>query len=71
MKKYLRMPEAAEILGVSERAAWQRLYRGQLPHRRWGRRVMIDRDELEAFIRALPGTTVEEAINPFIPEKGY
>jgi hypothetical protein len=32
---------------------------------------MIDRDELEAFIRALPGTTVEEAINAFIPEKGY
>lgn len=62
MKNYLTVPEAAARLGISERAAWQRIYRGQLPHRRWGRRVIIPQDELEEFIKALPGCSVEEAL---------
>jgi excisionase family DNA binding protein len=60
--KYLKVPEAATMLGISEKAAWQRLYRGELPHRRWGRRVLIPMDELEKFLAALPGTTAEEAV---------
>ena len=62
MKKNLTVPEAAERLGISERATWQRIYRGQLPHRRWGRRVIIPQDELEEFIKELPGCSVEEAL---------
>lgn len=62
MKKYLTVPEVAARLGISERAAWQRIYRGQLPHRRWGRRVMIPQDELEQFLNQLPGCSVEEAL---------
>lgn len=61
MKKHLTVPEAAETLGITERAAWQRLYRGQLPHRRWGRRVLIPLAELERFIEQLPGCTAEDA----------
>ncbi|WP_034421932.1 helix-turn-helix domain-containing protein [Candidatus Entotheonella palauensis] len=61
--KNLTVPEAAARLGISERAAWQRIYRGQLPHRRWGRRVIIPLDDLEAFIKALPGCSVEEALD--------
>ena len=62
MKKLLTIPEVAARLGISERATWQRIYRGQLPHRRWGRRVMILADELEEFLKALPGCSVEEAL---------
>ena len=62
MKKNLTVPEAAARLGISERATWQRIYRGQLPHRRWGRRVIIPQDELETFIKELPGCSVEEAL---------
>jgi hypothetical protein len=38
-----------------------RVYRQQIPHRRWGKKVVILRDELEAFLHALPGVTVEQA----------
>ena len=62
MKKYLTVPESATRLGISERAAWQRIYRGQLPHRRWGRRVIIPLDELERFLEQLPGCSVQEAL---------
>lgn len=62
MTKYLKIPEVATFLGISEKAAWQRLYRGELPHKRWGRRVLISMDELEKFLAALPGTTADEAV---------
>jgi excisionase family DNA binding protein len=60
-KKALTVPETATVLGITERAAWQRIYRKQLPHRRWGRRVLIPTDELEEFLKALPGISAEEA----------
>ena len=60
--KFLKVPEAAKLLGISERAAWKRLYRGELPYRRWGKRVLIPVAELEAFMAALPGKSAEEAL---------
>lgn len=63
MKKTLSVPEVAEELGISERAVWQRIYRNQLPHRRWGRRVFILAAELEEFLAALPGATMEKALD--------
>lgn len=61
MTKYLKIPEAAKLLGISDKAAWRRLYRLELPHRCWGRRVLISVEELERFIAALPGKTAQEA----------
>lgn len=61
MKKYLTVPEVAEELGKTIRAIWQDIYRGKIPHRRWGRRVLIPREDLEQFLKALPGATAEEA----------
>lgn len=62
MKKYLTIPQVAELLNISERAAWQRLYRGQLPYRRWGRRVLVPLAELERFMEQLPGRSADEAL---------
>jgi len=61
MQKLLSVKEAATILSITERAAWLRIYRNQLPHRRWGRKVIISLSELQKFIDALPGPTAEEA----------
>ncbi len=61
MKRFLTIPEAAQELGITERAAWQRVYRGQIPYRRWGRKVVVPVDELDSFIKNLPGTSAEEA----------
>jgi excisionase family DNA binding protein len=63
MKKYLTVPEAAEVIGITERAAWQRIYRGQLPHRRWRRRVLVPLDELERFLEQLPGCSADQALH--------
>ena len=62
MKKYLTIAEAAEPLGLSEKALRQRIFRGQIPYRKLGKRVLIPVDELEKFLTALPGTTADEAV---------
>ena len=62
MKKYLTISEAAEPLGLSEKALRQRIFRGQIPYRKLGRRVLIPADELEKFLTALPGKTADEAV---------
>jgi excisionase family DNA binding protein len=62
MKRVLTVPEAAAELGITARAVWQRVYRGQLPHHRNGRRVYLLQDELDRFLKESPGTTVEEAL---------
>jgi len=71
MSKYIKVPEAAAVLGISEKAAWQRLYRGELPCKRWGRRVLISMEELEKFLAALPGTTAEQAVATVEEGRGW
>ena len=61
-KKTLTVSEAAEALGITERAAWQRIYRGMLPHRRWGKRVVVLEEELYQFLKNLPGPTIDDVI---------
>ena len=61
-KKLLSVKEGAVELGITERAAWQQIYRNKLPHRRWGGKVVIVASELEKFIAALPGLSAEEAL---------
>ena len=62
MRAYITIAEAAPALGLTEKAVRQRIFRGQLPHRKLGRRVLIPADELEKFLAALPGTTAAEAV---------
>ena len=38
--------EAARLLGISEPAIRARIFRGQLPVQRWGRRVLVPHDAL-------------------------
>ena len=61
-KQTLTVAEAAMELSLTPHALWQQLYRGRFPHRRWGKKVVILRDEMEAFLHSLPGKTVKEAI---------
>lgn len=61
MKKLLSVREAAAELSITEKAAWQRIYRQELLHRRWGGKVVVMASELEKFIANLPGLSAEEA----------
>jgi len=60
--KYLRVSEIAQLLGITQKAVRQRIARGELPYRRWGRRVLIPAQELDRFLAALPGRTADEAV---------
>lgn len=58
----LTVPQAAKIIGKTERAVWLDIYRHRLPHRRQSGKVIILRDELEMFLKALNGVSIEEAL---------
>jgi excisionase family DNA binding protein len=61
VKKFLKVSEVAEMLGITQKATRHRIARGELPHRRWGKRVLIPAQELDAFLQALPGCNAKEA----------
>jgi excisionase family DNA binding protein len=69
--KYLRVSEAAPILGITQKAVRQRIARGELPYRRWGRRVLIPWQELERFLATLPGRTADEAVAAVEEGRGW
>lgn len=49
-KQYLSMKEAAILLGVHERTIMNMKNNGTLTSKKIGRRIIIDRDDLQAFI---------------------
>ena len=60
--KNLTVKETADRLGISERAVRQRINRKQLPFKRMNRRVFVPENDLNRFLEALPGCSVEEAL---------
>lgn len=46
----LNVAEAAEFLGVSSRLVLQQVAQGNLPHKRFGRRILIPRGRLLAWL---------------------
>jgi excisionase family DNA binding protein len=58
--------ELAQCLGCTEIAVRRRIENGEIPARRWGRRIVLLREECEAFIRTLPRhvPAVEEPDDP-------
>ena len=57
----LYVKDAAQQMNCSEKAIRAHVARGTIPYRKLGKRVVFLREELEQFIRSLPGTTLEEA----------
>jgi excisionase family DNA binding protein len=57
----LKPREAAYLLGFSVSALYKRVEDGVIPHHYEGRRLVFFRQELEAYVAALPGTTLEAA----------
>jgi hypothetical protein len=62
VQEALTVPQAAAIIGKTERATWLDIARGKVPHRRWGRKVIILRSELLEFLKTLPGKSVGEVV---------
>lgn len=60
---YLTVSQAAIYLGLTEHALRQRIARQEVPYRRWHGRVVLIVRELDAFMAALDGCTVNEALD--------
>lgn len=58
---YLGVPEAAAVLGISQRSLRWHADHKLIPFRRLGRRIVFRRAELEAFYDRLPGMSLNEA----------
>ena len=50
----MTVKEVAELLKASESSVRMRVYRGQLPARRLGGRIIFIKQELERYIKNLP-----------------
>jgi len=61
-QQVLTVPQSTQITGWTERATWLAISRKKFPHRKCGRKVIILRSELFAFLRSLPGVSAEEAV---------
>jgi len=53
-QRWLPVGQAAEKLGMSDRAVYMRVRRGQLPAKKMGRRLFIDMAAVEHQLDVLP-----------------
>ena len=58
--KFLSVEEAAALIGITTDALYRKIARGQIPYRKWGRRVLFKHTELLAFLDNLPGPRSED-----------
>jgi len=49
-KVTLRVTEVAKILGISRGSAYEAIQRGEIPHIRIGRRVLVPKKALDKFL---------------------
>jgi len=59
-ERLMTVEEAATMLGRTPHAVYRMAARRQLPYRKAGRRLVFVQSELQAFISALPGVTLDE-----------
>jgi excisionase family DNA binding protein len=58
--KYLNIEEAASLTGSTTDALYRKVERGQVPYRKWGKRVLFKHSELLEFLDTLPGMRPED-----------
>jgi hypothetical protein len=56
------IPGEAARLGMTEKTLRAQVARGLIPHRRLGGRIVFLADEVDTYLRQLPGVTAEEAL---------
>jgi hypothetical protein len=58
-KTPIQARDAAELLGIAQRTVYAHR---EIPHLRFGRRVVFFAEDVAGFIDGLPGVTVDEAV---------
>jgi hypothetical protein len=60
----------AQQIGLTEKALRSQIARGLWPHRRLGGRIVLIADEVREFLRKLPGTSADEALENVAARNG-
>ena len=58
----LDVAAVAEWLGVSQDTIRARVARQQIPYRKWGKRIIFRRSEVDEYFKQLEGVSMEEAL---------
>ena len=59
-KRYINIEEASYLTGMTQDALYRKVERGQIPYRKWGKRLLFEQRELLEFLDALPGMRPED-----------
>lgn len=64
----ITVAEAADLLGVSEWLVLKQIQQGQLPHKRFGRRILISRSRLLTWLEEQdpPADPPRTELDPFL-----
>ena len=60
--RYLDVKLAFIYLGTTPTAIYAAVARRLIPHRRFGRKLVFDKIELDTYIKALEGVSVDETV---------
>ncbi len=60
--RYLDVGGAAQYLSVTPDSIYKAAQRRRIPFRRWGRKLVFDPVELDAYIQGLEGVDAKEAV---------
>lgn len=63
--RFVSLRQAANHLGLTEKALRKRVERREIPFRRAGRKLVFDLFELDQWFANLPGTTLQEATDRY------
>lgn len=53
-KLFYTLKELADILGLKPKSMYNLVYTGRLPARKWGKRWIVTKKDLEKFLEELP-----------------
>ena len=59
-KRYINIGAASYLTGMTLDALYRKVERGQIPYRKWGKRMLFKERELLEFLDGLPGMRPED-----------
>ena len=60
--EYMTVAEAAAFINRTEAAIYRMVARRQIPYRKYGRKLIFKRTELQQHLERLPGVSLEEVM---------
>jgi excisionase family DNA binding protein len=56
----LTVKQVAILLSCTELALYKRVSRNEIPYRKWGKKILFLKTDIEQFLQGLPGLTLHQ-----------